>query len=77
MPLPTSARWALAPARRVGQLDQPRRGARARADAEDAAAAELGELVLVVDDDRDLGGAAALAELLGGLVDGVGEQPAG
>ena len=33
----------------VGQLDQPRRRVRARADAEDAAAAELGQLLLVED----------------------------
>ena len=48
MPLPTRARCATGAGRGVGQLDQPRRRGRAAADAEDAAAAEVGELLLVV-----------------------------
>ena len=59
----------------VGQLDQPRRRARAGADAEDAAAAELGELLLVVDHDLDLGRRPGpCRSSLTAVADGVGEQ---
>ena len=47
MPLPTNARWPFGAARRVLDLDQPRRAGRALADADDAAVAALGQRLLV------------------------------
>ena len=61
----------------VGQLDQPRRRGRAHADAEDAAAADRGELLLVVDGGGDLARAASLRGRGGRLDDGVGEDRRG
>ena len=53
MPLPTRARCLVAPCGLVAQPHHPRRAVRAAADAEDAAAAGLGELGLVHDRDGD------------------------
>ena len=65
MPLPTRARWATGVGGGVAQLHQPRRRARPAADAEEAAAAELGEPRLVEDRHLDLGALDRRLDLVG------------
>ena len=73
-PLPTSARWATAPLGAHVSRARRERGVGGVADAEDAAAAHRGELLVVEDLELDLGGAAALGDLLVRGGDEVGEQ---